>query len=212
MKSIYPIESKDYSKEEYKKEILIRDLITNLKKDFSDNNYEIIAGILESIPTQNLIGWMPEEYLEEFNKEKFLVGVEAQELCNHILKNESISSDRFNIIPNKLNLGFWEENGNVVAFDNTDGNCWVEEFDNLESALNWLNKIEFLFYDLHVQQGKSGFSIPIMIKSNLVDYLNEENILTYYAVKHGLLDKDDASDVDYVEEIDEEEYKRMKGV
>ena len=34
------------------------------------------------------------------------------------------------------------ENGKVCAIDNTDGNCWVEDFNTLEEAVKWLLDIE----------------------------------------------------------------------
>ena len=30
------------------------------------------------------------------------------------------------------------DNGKIVAIDNTDGDCWVEEFDTIEAAEEWL--------------------------------------------------------------------------
>lgn len=36
--------------------------------------------------------------------------------------------------------GFYFEDGNVfVAVDNTDGNCWVEEFENEQDAIHYVN-------------------------------------------------------------------------
>jgi len=35
--------------------------------------------------------------------------------------------------------GCFKENGIWIAFDNTTNNCWVEEFDNLNYAICWLD-------------------------------------------------------------------------
>lgn len=34
------------------------------------------------------------------------------------------------------------ENGKICAIDNTDGNCWTEDFRTLEEALKWLLDLE----------------------------------------------------------------------
>jgi hypothetical protein len=35
--------------------------------------------------------------------------------------------------------GYYPDKDRWVAFDNTTGNCWVEEFESEELALSWLN-------------------------------------------------------------------------
>lgn len=37
-----------------------------------------------------------------------------------------------------LSAGYWHENGKVIAYDNTDGCCWVEEFSTTGQALRWI--------------------------------------------------------------------------
>ena len=64
--NIYEVERDEYSNfSEYKKELLIRSLITQLVKDASEGNYEVFANVLDEIPEERLLGWMPEEYSEK---------------------------------------------------------------------------------------------------------------------------------------------------
>lgn len=64
------------------------------------------------------------------------------------------------------------------------------------------------YYDIHVFHSRNdGFSIPVMIEND--DSLLDEDVINH-AVNTELLDLEDADHVDYVEEIDEEQYNIMK--
>ena len=34
----------------------------------------------------------------------------------------------------------WNDNGTVTAIDNSDGNCWTEDFNNFFAAMKWLHE------------------------------------------------------------------------
>jgi hypothetical protein len=65
------------------------------------------------------------------------------------------------------------------------------------------------YYDIHVSNGKDGFSIPFKVETE--KRLSEQEVIDE-AVKEKKLDSEDAKYVDNVEEIDEEEYNYMKGI
>jgi hypothetical protein len=68
------------------------------------------------------------------------------------------------------------------------------------------------YFDLHVT-GKHGFSIPLEIPDEEVaEIFNFENDVINYALEHNHIDEEDVPYIDYVDEIEEEDYKRMKGV
>ena len=66
------------------------------------------------------------------------------------------------------------------------------------------------YFDLHVFYSRdNGFSIPLEIKSESTP--TEEEVIDF-AVHQVELDPEDMNNVDYVQEIDQEEYERMRAI
>lgn len=42
----------------------------------------------------------------------------------------------------KLLYGYDEESGLYIGIDNSNGECWTEEFDSEDACINWLNCID----------------------------------------------------------------------
>lgn len=64
-----------------------------------------------------------------------LKGKEAEETCRKILDQWYIDGT-YNLF---LGIKGWFKDGETyVAFDNTDGECWIEEFGSQMSAERWL--------------------------------------------------------------------------
>ncbi len=53
-------------------------------------------------------------------------GEEARIVCDLILRNEDYSTpiEGYEV----CSVGFWREGDKWIAYDNTTGDCWVEEF------------------------------------------------------------------------------------
>ena len=63
------------------------------------------------------------------------IGKEAEDILTDILDNQE--GDRYP--KHKGATGYFlDESGVYVAFDNTTCDCWVEEFDTVEEAINWI--------------------------------------------------------------------------
>lgn len=56
-------------------------------------------------------------------------GAEAKRICEDILDSQDYQHTHLGA------TGYWFENGIWVAFDNVEGCCWVEEFDNEAEAI-----------------------------------------------------------------------------
>lgn len=66
------------------------------------------------------------------------------------------------------------------------------------------------YYDVHVfYSRKNGFSIPVKIETD--EILTDIDIIKI-CVDNGSLNSDDSDQVDYVAEIEEDEYNQMKGI
>jgi len=66
------------------------------------------------------------------------------------------------------------------------------------------------YFDLHVfYSRKDGFSVPVEIDS---DNVYSEDEVIKYAVDNNLVDSEDSNHVDYVNEIELDEYNDMKGI
>lgn len=63
-------------------------------------------------------------------------GQEAKKVCEAILSNEDYDTP----IPgyDHLSSGYWKECGKWIAYDNTTGDCWMEEFDTLKEAKQYV--------------------------------------------------------------------------
>lgn len=67
------------------------------------------------------------------------------------------------------------------------------------------------YYDLHVfYSRKDGFSVPVEIETD-EEMLTDEEVIEF-AEKNGLIDDSDSNQVDYVGEIELNEYNDMKGI
>ena len=53
---------------------------------------------------------------------------EATEVVNRWAVNQSVNRHLFLAI----------ENGKICAIDNTDGECWAEDFPTIDEAVKWL--------------------------------------------------------------------------
>lgn len=62
----------------------------------------------------------------------FITMDEAFYIVKHWEVNRKVNNKRFIAM----------ENGKICAIDNTDGNCWTEDFNTLEEAVKWLLDIE----------------------------------------------------------------------
>lgn len=63
---------------------------------------------------------------------KIYKGEEARIVCDLILRNEDYSTpiEGYEV----FSTGYWFERDRWVAFDNLDGECWVEEFKTKKEA------------------------------------------------------------------------------
>jgi hypothetical protein len=69
---------------------------------------------------------------------KVLTGKEARDTLSMIL-DRAQSPDADTLYGPPFVAGHYIDNGTTcVAFDNTDGNCWVEEFRSQYKAMRWI--------------------------------------------------------------------------
>lgn len=64
-------------------------------------------------------------------------GEDARTACERILENIDYSMAITGY--DSASAGYWEENGKWVAYDNTDGECWMEEFATEAEAKGWID-------------------------------------------------------------------------
>ena len=63
------------------------------------------------------------------------------------------------------------------------------------------------YYDLHVFYSRNyGFSVPLAIDT---DESLDDNKIINYAIEQNKIDEDDVNQIDYIMEIDEEEFLMM---
>ena len=63
-------------------------------------------------------------------------GLEAHNKCKEIIASRHEGDINYPLHMNTA--GYWmAERGIYVAYDNSDGNCWMEEFRTLEAAKAW---------------------------------------------------------------------------
>lgn len=67
---------------------------------------------------------------------KIYEGEEAYKVCNMILANGGYSTpiEGYDV----FSAGFWREGDKWMAYDNTTGDCWVEEFKTRKEAKDWV--------------------------------------------------------------------------
>ena len=71
---------------------------------------------------------------------QIVTGKQAEQTVKEILDNEV--DDSLNCFyPKHVGVGGYYKNelGTWTAFDNSDGDCWVEDFDTRKAAKEWLN-------------------------------------------------------------------------
>lgn len=66
------------------------------------------------------------------------------------------------------------------------------------------------YYDVYVNDGCQGFSVPVEIQTNMVDFDYEDLSVAQYAHEIGLVEIEDLDYVQEVREIDYDEYLQMK--
>lgn len=67
-----------------------------------------------------------------------LTGSDAQHVLIEILDNYKDGDQAYNT--HVGSTGYYKnELGGFTAFDNTDGNCWTEDFRSVKAAINWIN-------------------------------------------------------------------------
>lgn len=70
--AIYELDRNEYStEEEFQKEVLVRELIENLVNDVSISDFTTFAEILKSLPTSEIVGWLPEIPREQIPEDRF---------------------------------------------------------------------------------------------------------------------------------------------
>jgi len=68
------------------------------------------------------------------------------------------------------------------------------------------------YFDLHVfYSRRNGYSVPMAILDREPEQSFDEDEIIEMAVRHDLLNAEDADSVDTVDEISEQEYNDMKG-
>lgn len=74
-------------------------------------------------------------------KKTIYTGMQAKLICNRILNegyNEETGKYEIELEDTDIHsTGYWKEDGTWVAFDNTTGDCWVEEFKTEAKARRW---------------------------------------------------------------------------
>lgn len=65
-----------------------------------------------------------------------LVGITAQIELSNLLMGYDIETKKF---PLNNIKGYFKHTNYYVAFDNSTRDCWVEEFEDEDSANKWLN-------------------------------------------------------------------------
>lgn len=73
-----------------------------------------------------------------------------------------------------------------------------------------MNKINIQYFDVHCQFEKSGYSIPVMITGYGMQ--TDESVIEHCINEKLFAQKGDEEFVDYVIEIEEDEYKQMKNI
>ena len=62
-------------------------------------------------------------------------GEDAKRVCGMILANDNYDTPLKGY--DHLSAGYWKEDGKWIAYDNTTGDCWVEEFETRRQAAQY---------------------------------------------------------------------------
>lgn len=72
----------------------------------------------------------------------YLVGEEAKRICEEILDHFYVDQTYGIHVGEKGYFKDYTITGKkkeiIVAFDNTTGDCWIEQFESVSSAIRWL--------------------------------------------------------------------------
>ena len=62
-----------------------------------------------------------------------VTGQQARQILNEILEHDGYMYKQGYV-------GYFQAGDSYVAFDNTTADCWVEEFESKEDAVQWINE------------------------------------------------------------------------
>ena len=86
----------------------------------------------------------------------------------------------------------------------------VDTKGEYECMIEYLEDKYIKYFDVHVFYSRTkGFSVPIKINTSEVD--TDDDAVIEYAILNGRLDRDDANNVSYVEEVELYDYVGMGG-
>ena len=87
----------------------------------------------------------------------------------------------------------------------------VDTKGEYECMIEYLEDKYIKYFDVHVFYSRTdGFSVPIKINTSEVD--TDDDAVIEYAISIGRLDRDDANNVSYVEEVELHDYIGMNGL
>jgi len=87
----------------------------------------------------------------------------------------------------------------------------VDTKSEYDCIIDYLTNKYIKYFDVHVFYSRTdGFSVPIKINTSEID--TDDDAIIEYAISIGRLDSADADHVDYVEEIDLDDYIAMNGL
>ena len=78
---------------------------------------------------------------EQLEKQGYLTGELAQSIAEDILSTPYNGNNGEIRYPEPFVCGYFKDTDKWVAFDNTDGYCWVEEYDTEEEAKDYIGAI-----------------------------------------------------------------------
>jgi len=86
----------------------------------------------------------------------------------------------------------------------------VDTKGEYECMIEYLEDKYIKYFDVHVFYSRSnGYSVPIKINTSEID--EDDDAIINYAIARDKLEPDDADQVDYVEEIEYDDYIAMGG-
>jgi len=86
----------------------------------------------------------------------------------------------------------------------------VDTKGEYECMIEYLEDKYIKYFDVHVFYSRSnGYSVPIKINTSEID--EDDDTIINYAIARDKLEPDDADQVDYVEEIEYDDYIAMGG-
>ena len=98
---------------------------------------------------------------------KIHIGKEAEEMLNDLL---TFKGDNDPSYPPPYEKGVFKQNDVYIAFDNTQGECFTEEFKSIPDALNWLKEYEE--NEVSITLSESDYRLMIEILSDSLDNIN----------------------------------------